>query len=401
MDANGYIYIIDIINCSIYKKFENNLNDFKGDLNDLFDELIQPYQTIESLPMWCNVYIKSGRLIVTLQESTYTNCEIYIDELKLNYPELQVDEIDNDQRLNLGKIVIKSLFNEFYKYEFEESKFNQKKLSMPDLQQQQQPLTDRKQSNASSSSELEKPKRKLFGRSRVPSTSSQTTTPIIQESKSHQITQDELISSLKTTNDLLKYIHGGLITTPFTPSHLKSGKDTDDPITTIPTIKLNQDVLIIINENLKKYGQDTKAIYQTTSSELIKNESNISLFENLLPLWVSKSLLINVHPLKDTAKLGFVLIPSESIKVRFQQDTSKLNANNLLRVNKIIEFILDKFPSSEKESEDKCKDIHLDIYCKGEKLDLNMTLITIKNRIWKSSNDIELVYDLATTTPSD
>ena len=50
------------------------------------EDLFEQYQTSDTLNNWCEVEIKSGKLLVTIKESSYLNVEVYYDELISLYP---------------------------------------------------------------------------------------------------------------------------------------------------------------------------------------------------------------------------------------------------------------------------------------------------------------------------
>ncbi|GMM35451.1 Duf1 protein [Saccharomycopsis crataegensis] len=84
--------------------------------------------------------------------------------------------------------------------------------------------------------------------------------------------------------------------------------------------------------------------------------------------------------------------------------TTRLSAHEYMRVKKIMFYILEKFPSKTPEMkkmypfanikyEDSVKvEDWLEILCNGEVLSPNMTLTTVKTKIWKNSGDIVLKY---------
>ena len=60
------------------KELDNRIKE----MEDLFEQ----YQTSDTLNNWCEVEIKSGKLLVTIKESSYLNVEVYYDELISLYP---------------------------------------------------------------------------------------------------------------------------------------------------------------------------------------------------------------------------------------------------------------------------------------------------------------------------
>lgn len=116
MDQNGNIFIIDILTCSVINKInmdqeyiknheinkieigeqdqENKLNYFEL-LDYRFNEIINKYQTEETLPMWCKISTKAGKLFVSINESIFLNTEIYNDDFFNAYPDSKRPSISN------------------------------------------------------------------------------------------------------------------------------------------------------------------------------------------------------------------------------------------------------------------------------------------------------------------
>jgi WD repeat-containing protein 48 len=65
---------------------------------------------------------------------------------------------------------------------------------------------------------------------------------------------------------------------------------------------------------------------------------------------------------------------------------SKLNSNGLLRIEKLISFVIEKggLPVN----------TNLEILCNGDVLDPKLTLAGVKQFIWKSGNDLMLTVRL-------
>ncbi|KAK6881257.1 DUB-associated factor 1 [Candida tropicalis] len=131
----------------------------------------------------------------------------------------------------------------------------------------------------------------------------------------------------------------------------------------------------------------------------------------ILPRWVGQPILYNKHPVKESPKLTFQLTevdystlpPNFKIGGKSQkkikklpdvEGSIKLTSHNMLRVSKILSYLTDKFESSTKEMKDKkLKPADwLVLECRGQELTYDMTLQTIKTKIWKSGSDIELTF---------
>ncbi|RIB12846.1 hypothetical protein C2G38_2041481 [Gigaspora rosea] len=99
LDNSGEVALWDIILCIRVKTFG------KRD----FNEVVQEVNTIEYIPTWCEVDTRIGALTVHLDERTCFDAEAYADELDLQ----ESADIREDQRINLGKWVLRNLFANF------------------------------------------------------------------------------------------------------------------------------------------------------------------------------------------------------------------------------------------------------------------------------------------------
>lgn len=149
-----------------------------------------------------------------------------------------------------------------------------------------------------------------------------------------------------------------------------------------------------------KYGQ-----LDSAGVELI---NNLRLF---LPKWIGQPILYDFFPAKDGPKIAFQLIEMDYSKVPETKKIGgktgrkikklpigteasiKLSSHNMLRVGKILLYLTEKFESRTSEMKDhKLPTDWLELECRDEVLPMNMTLQTIKTKIWKSSSDIILTF---------
>ncbi|KAL8738021.1 MAG: hypothetical protein Q9181_001128 [Wetmoreana brouardii] len=70
------------------------------------DEVVPEVNTIESVANWCSVDTRTGRLACILEEYNCFDAEMYADELDLEH----ASELRDDQRINLGKWILRYLF---------------------------------------------------------------------------------------------------------------------------------------------------------------------------------------------------------------------------------------------------------------------------------------------------
>ncbi|CDO96329.1 unnamed protein product [Kluyveromyces dobzhanskii CBS 2104] len=120
----------DIVSCELVEV----INRDEG----TFDEVVRKKNPKEVLPHWCSVSIKRGILFVKINER-FLNTEVYGSALN-DYEIVNADkaeELNLDERYNLGRIAVNSLLHEFINYElikdkkFREDKTNPKKQTPP------------------------------------------------------------------------------------------------------------------------------------------------------------------------------------------------------------------------------------------------------------------------------
>ncbi|KAF9435757.1 hypothetical protein BGZ76_005593 [Entomortierella beljakovae] len=98
-DKCGEVALWDIIKCV-------QLATFTGrKLDDVVNEL----NTVESVPTWCTIDTRIGALTVHLDEARCFDAEVYVDEIE----EALDPERPEDQRIIIGKWVLKNLFDKY------------------------------------------------------------------------------------------------------------------------------------------------------------------------------------------------------------------------------------------------------------------------------------------------
>ncbi|KAI9660269.1 MAG: hypothetical protein M1831_003577 [Alyxoria varia] len=96
IDSAGEVVLWDILECRPKQSFgKRNVDDVMHEINKT-----------ESVAQWCAVDTRTGTLTCTLQESHCFEAEIYADELMQH----ERNEFKDDQRINLGKWVLRYLF---------------------------------------------------------------------------------------------------------------------------------------------------------------------------------------------------------------------------------------------------------------------------------------------------
>ncbi|KAI9279517.1 WD40-repeat-containing domain protein [Umbelopsis sp. AD052] len=99
VDTEGQVAQWDLVECKKIKIFGKRP----------IEEIAQQINSMETFSNWCAVDTKIGAITVHLDEQTCFDCEMYADEA--NLPEDY--EIREEQRINLGKWVLRYLFEGF------------------------------------------------------------------------------------------------------------------------------------------------------------------------------------------------------------------------------------------------------------------------------------------------
>ncbi|KAI5961453.1 uncharacterized protein KGF55_004076 [Candida pseudojiufengensis] len=333
---NGDIKIWDILICKEIKKFSNQNSNFLlgKDIegrNKEMDDLFQEFQNSDTLNNWCEVEIKAGKLLVTTRETSIMNVEIYYDDLIKDYPYLAIDSPETIARLG------------------------------------------------------------------------------------------ETAKNFTVSNDDRFHVGLILINSIFS-EYVKYERSVEN-------IKIDETLRYYPIINYKHFPKDMNMILFEHSPELgnyrdlnyfkLNDIENLSKTQNqqllndlrMLPKWISQPILYNKLTIKESPKITFQLLeydyfqlpPNVKIGGKSQrkikslpalESSIKLTSHNMLRVSKILYFLTDKFENKTKEMKDKkLKPTDwLVLECKGIELQNNMTLQTIKTKIWKKNTDIELKF---------
>lgn len=97
LDTAGEVVMWDLLKCVPIRSYG------KRHLEDVKDEVT----TASVVANWCTVDTRTGSVAVTLEENTCFDAEMYVDELELD----EKIEFKDDQRINLGKWVLRYLFD--------------------------------------------------------------------------------------------------------------------------------------------------------------------------------------------------------------------------------------------------------------------------------------------------
>ncbi|OZJ05112.1 hypothetical protein BZG36_01381 [Bifiguratus adelaidae] len=99
VDTSGEVVLWDIVKCIPLKSFGKQI----------MEDVAASINTQESYPNWCTLDTRIGAITVHLDENRCFDCELYADEV-----ELPVEfEVREEQRINLGKWVLRYLFDKY------------------------------------------------------------------------------------------------------------------------------------------------------------------------------------------------------------------------------------------------------------------------------------------------
>ncbi|CCC07315.1 hypothetical protein SMACR_02324 [Sordaria macrospora] len=115
LDTAGDVVLWDLIKCKPIKSFgKRHLEDVEPEVN-----------TLEAVAPWCSIDTSSGNLTVVLEPFNCFDAEAYADELTLEEPV----EFREDQRINLGKWILRYLFANLIDEEIRRDEAHRHKLN--------------------------------------------------------------------------------------------------------------------------------------------------------------------------------------------------------------------------------------------------------------------------------
>ncbi|KAL6852190.1 hypothetical protein J3F83DRAFT_561492 [Trichoderma novae-zelandiae] len=488
LDTAGDVLMWDLIKCKPIQSFgKQHLEDVERQVN-----------TREAVAPWCSVDLSSGNLTVVLEPFNCFDAEVYADELELDEP----IEFRDDQRVSLGKWILRYLFANLIDEEIRRDELHRQKLnegvkerqaarraeapssitlpgpglymgggdqlltpraSIPHLRvttpglaiglaspgavmtlqgvpeeavaspleregsrpsaendyftagatpaggatgapaaDTSEPKTSTDNSNDkgkdkdkaadSSKSPFSRKFRMSFSSKRIGRSASQATQekPVVvddkaEESESSSNHEKEVDDSFygviqKIRNEYDKQLAefpNKMVETRVTPS---LPADT-------PVLKLPLGTKVIIQEETSGGSAN---LYQGTVEHLGRDAD---IIEQKAPMWLGDVLLQNIIPLKDPVKISFILQPMDNLPPIATDGNSRLNANRMLRVKKILAYISERIEPEQEEDPDALKpEEYLELYCNDQLLHPTMNLATLRTHVWKGGSDILLYY---------
>ncbi|KAL7909939.1 WD40 repeat-like protein [Trichoderma velutinum] len=461
LDTAGDVLLWDLIKCKPIQSFgKQHLEDVERQVN-----------TREAVAPWCSVDLSSGNLTVVLEPFNCFDAEVYADELELDDP----IEFRDDQRVSLGKWILRYLFanlidEEIRRDESHRSKLNEgvekrqaasranapssiiipgpdigamsdqlltprasaphlqvvtpglaiglaspgvqmtlqgvpeeavaspleKEVSRPSAEndyftagiapaggaaaapvaaETSEPKTSTDNSNekskekekaADSKSPFSRKFRMSFSSKRIGRSASQATQekPVVvddkadesESSSNHEKEVDDSFFGViqKIRNEYDKQIAESpdkFVETRVTPS-LPS--DT-------PVLKLPLGTKVIIQEETSGGSAN---LYQGTVENLGRDAD---IIEQKAPMWLGDVLLQNQIPLKDPVKISFILQPMGDLPPIATDGNSRLNANRMLRVKKILGYVSERIEPEQEDDLNALKpEEYLELYCNDQ-----------------------------------
>ncbi|PBP23273.1 WD domain-containing protein [Diplocarpon rosae] len=163
-----------------------------------------------------------------------------------------------------------------------------------------------------------------------------------------------------------------------------------------PVLKLPPMTTVIIQEETSGGSAD---LYRGTVATV---GEDATLIAERAPMWLGDLLLRNKIPLKEPVKVSFVLQPWQDLlpSIAGPDGNSRLNANRMLRVKKILAYVAERVEAVPEEPDPNAlrPEEYLELYCydqassKFHKLPTSMSLATLRAHIWKGGADVMLYY---------
>ncbi|KAG5358234.1 UBP9-binding protein [Yarrowia sp. B02] len=396
IDTAGEVSLWDLVLCREVQKFG------KRDMDEVFNEL----KTHEIGVAWCQVQTKSGRLYVTLEENSFSDGEVYIDELGSDYvfPDDFVRSsasttssgLDNpDQRLNLGQWILTNLFSNLierqqdsdadYRRHFEEYRANEERAAaaaQAAKEEKQLPPTPVDESPAVASKE-EPSKFRLFGKKKrnsvagpstpllntsAPATNgSKPTSPVATRPSTAAAASAASSAAADVPPPNLEAITATMRAKYNSASDASLLKPPQFPKITIP------DVVVIISQYNSDFGENMDLVCE--------RRDKFETHYNDLPDWVVNLLLFNQIPHKDPVKVNFTLTPEHE---KDAINPPRLSAYRMLRIKRITNYISDHLASRPNPDS-------IELSCQGRVLGPKETLASVRSQ-WKTGGDVIINY---------
>ncbi|KAI0518563.1 WD repeat-containing protein [Xylaria bambusicola] len=115
LDTAGDVLLWDLIQCEVIQRFgKRHLEHVEPEVN-----------TLEAVTPWCSIDTSSGNLRVVLDSFNCFDAEVYADEVEVEEP----IDFREDQRINLGRWILRYLFARLIDEEIKRDEIYRKKLN--------------------------------------------------------------------------------------------------------------------------------------------------------------------------------------------------------------------------------------------------------------------------------
>ncbi|KAG5361461.1 UBP9-binding protein [Yarrowia sp. C11] len=404
IDTAGEVSLWDLVLCREVQKFG------KRDMEEVFEELM----THEIGVAWCQVQTKSGRLYVTLEENSFSDGEVYIDELGTDYvfPDDFVRSsasttssgLDNpDQRLNLGQWILTNLFSNLidkqlesdtdYRRHFDEYRAAEDRAAAVALAakvEKQLPPTPAEDPsaalNAANNVKEESSKFRLFGKKKrnsivaaptvnTTAAASATTNGSHKPSSPVATTRPSTAANAAAASSAAADVPPPNLEAIVTTTRAKYASSNDASLLKPPSFpKLDiPNVVVIISQYNSDFGENMDLVCE--------QRDKFSTHYNDLPDWVVNLLLFNQIPHKDPVKVNFTLTPEHE---RDAINPPRLSAYRMLRIKRITNYISDHLASRPNPDT-------IELACQGRVLGPKETLASVRSS-WKTGGDVVINY---------
>lgn len=394
-DNAGEVILWDLVRCVPLKSFGTGVD---------MDELADQMHTPASMCNWCQVATRTGELFVTLDQNTCFDAEVYADEVipEIGEKELKahsplnpaVSDLLYDQRINLGKWVIRNLLANLLSEEIKRDKQYRASLDASDAgmiaaptTQVQKPKT--KPIDSFEQVQIETPQpipaaapaqaapaaapanakaaggggfmgRFRFGKgnkkdktkngSATPApaaapaaTNGTAATPAVEEDTTQAEPEVQVLGEVISE---LRKDYAGKHATDAEGTEVASVYSPPPP-SELPIISIPPHTKIMISE----LAQDSGGLVDLYRGRVGQAGSDIDRLESVLPEWIANVLLRDQIPAKPEVKVGFVLQPCTAEEQAapgieplplIQQGGGRLNGYQMLRAHKAVTYLVEK-----------------------------------------------------------
>ncbi|KLJ05848.1 hypothetical protein EMPG_10737 [Blastomyces silverae] len=166
-----------------------------------------------------------------------------------------------------------------------------------------------------------------------------------------------------------------------------------------PTLTLPRNTAILIQEEHPDSAVPAD-LYRGTVGTV---GADADMLEKAAPKWLGEFLLRNTIPFKEVSKVAFSLKPYQDLlppvvkpdTLSTNTNPSRLNANRMLRAKKILAYVAERIDPQNPDDPDANTlkpEEYLELYCQNTLVPHDMTLSTIRTHIWRTGNDMVLLY---------